>query len=157
MFQCDGSFILPIGQSALFFHPALKHIEVDTLTDLNYPYDVAVNNNQLLVASNCGNCITILTLIGNYISKFGEEGTGRGDLSDPTSLTIDMYGNIIVSEGGNHRVSVFNKDGVFIHYFGSKGSAEGQFSDPCGIALSPNGSIYISDSNNKRIQIFSDY
>ena len=129
---------------------------METLTELNYPHDVAVNNNQLLVASNCGNCITTLTLIGNYISKFGEEGTSRGDLSDPTSLTIDMYGNI-VTEGGNHRVSVFNKDGVFTHCYGSKDSAEGQFSLPYGIALSPNGSIYISDCNNKRIQFFSDY
>ena len=104
-----------------------------------------------------GHCISIFTLDGNYISKFGKRGTGRGDLSSPSSLTIDMYGSIIVTEYDNNRVSVFNKDGVFIHCFGSKGSAEGQFSGCCGIALSPNGSIYISDHGNKRIQTFSDY
>ena len=75
----------------------------------------------------------------------------------PTSLTIDMYGSIILTEGGNNRVSVFNKDGVFIHCFGSEGSAEGQFSSPFGIALSPNVSNYITDYYNNRIQVFSDY
>ena len=141
VFQCDGNFSQTIGQSG----------------ELKNPYDVAVNNNQLLVANYNGHCISIFTLDGNYISKFGKHGTGRGDLSSPTSLTIDMYGSIIVNEFDNNRVSVFNKNGVFIHCFGSKGSAEGQFSGCCGIALSPNGSIYISDLGNKRIQTFSDY
>ena len=141
VFQCDGNFSQTIGQSG----------------ELNYPHDVAINNNQLLVANGRSNCISIFTLDGNYISKFGKHGTGRGDLSKPTSLTIDMHGSIMITEGYNDRVSVFNKDGVFIHCFGSKGSAEGQFSNPCGIALSPNGSIYISDGYNKRIQIFSNY
>ena len=141
VFQCDGNFSHAIGQSG----------------ELNCPIDVAVTNNQLLVANYDGHCISIFTLDGNYISKFGKHGTGRGDLSSPTSLTIDMYGSILVTEQGNNRVSVFNKDGVFIHCFGSKGSAEGQFFSPYGIALSPNGSIYISDHGNKRIQTFSDY
>ena len=141
VFRCDGKFSQTIGQSG----------------ELKNPFDVAVTNNQLLVANFSGHCISIFTLDGNYISKFGKRGTGRGDLCKPTSLTIDMYGSIIITERDNHRVSVFNKDGVFIHCFGSKGSSEGQFSDPRGIALSPNGSIYICDHYNKRIQIFSDY
>ena len=141
VFQCDGNFSKTIGQSG----------------ELNYPFDVAVTNNELLVANFSGHCISIFTLDGNYISKFGKHGTGRGDLCNPTSLTIDIYGSIIITECGNHRVSVFNKDIVFIHCFGSNGSAEGQFSYPSGIALSPNGSIYICDYSNKRIQIFSNY
>ena len=141
VFQCDGNFSQIVGQSG----------------ELQNPFDVAVTNNQLLVANYHDNCISIFTLDGNYISKFGKDGTGRGDLSWPSSLTIDMYGNIITTESDNNRVSVFNKDGDFVHCFGSKGFAEGQFSSPCGIALSPNGSIYISDRNNKRIQIFSNY
>ena len=141
VFQCDGNFSQTIGQSG----------------ELKNPFDVAVTNNQLLVTDYGGDCISIFTLDGNYISKFGKRGTGRGDLSDPTSLTIDMYGSIMIAECGNNRVSVFNKDGVFIQCFGSEGYAEGQFSHCCGIALSPNGSIYISDLGNKRILTFSDY
>ena len=82
LFQCDGNFSQTIGQSG----------------ELNYPLDVAVTNNQLLVANYYGHCISIFTLDGNYISKFGKHGTGRGDLYRPTSLTIDMYGSIIITE-----------------------------------------------------------
>ena len=138
VFQCDGNFSQTIGQSG----------------ELNHPYDVAVNNNQLLVANYYGNCISVFTLDGNYISKFGTCGTGKGVLRNPASLTIGMYGSIIINGHGNNRVSVFNKDGVFIHCFGSYGSAEGQFSGACGIALSPAGNIYICDHNNKRVQSF---
>ena len=89
------------------------------------------------------------------MGKFGTQGTGRGQLSSPVGIATDMYGFILVTENGNHRVSIFDKDGVFVHCFGSNGSGHGQFSSPRGIAISPTGDIYISDSNNKRIQIFS--
>ena len=142
VFQCDGNFIHTIGQSS----------------QLNTPFDVAVNNNnQLLIADFSGHCISIFTLDGNYVSKFGTHGTSRGQLGTPSHLTIDMYGFILVTEGKNNRVSVFDKDGVFVHCFGSNGSTNGQFSSPYGIALSPNGSVYVNDYGNKRIQIFSEY
>ena len=83
----------------------------------------------------------------------GTQGCGRGQLCKPSSV-VDTYGFIFVTEGGNHRLSIFDKDGNFVHSFGSKGSANGEFSCPVRIALSPNGSVYISDCYNQRIQIF---
>ena len=134
VFQCDGKFIHTIGQSS----------------QLKTPFDVAVNNNnQLLIANLDDGSISIFTLDGNYVSKFGTRA--------PCSLAIDMYGFILITEGGNHCVSVFDKDGVLIHCFGSKGSANGQFFSPHGIVLSPNGSVYVTDHYNKRIQIFSNH
>ena len=142
VFQCDGKFIHTIGQPG----------------QLSAPFDVAVNNNNQLLITDCSShCISIFTLYGNYVSKFGTHGTSRGQLSNPSSLTIDMYGFILITERGNNRVSVFDKDGVFIHCFGSEGSTIRQFSSPDGIALSPNGTVYVSDRINKRIQIFSKY
>ena len=70
-------------------------------------------------------------------------------------IASDMDGFILVTEYGNHRVSVFNKHGVFMHCFGSEGSDRGEFTYPQGIAISPTGDIYVSDHSNKRIQIFS--
>ena len=64
--------------------------------------------------------------------------------------------SIIVTEEGNHRLSIFDQDGNCIHCFGSKGSANGQFSSPYGVAVSPKGRIYVSDRGNKKIQIFSN-
>ena len=139
VFQLDGQFSHIIGSG-----------------HLKYPQRIAVSSNdQLLVANTDHHCISIFTLDGNYVGKFGMQGTGRGQLSSPFGIATDMYGFIIVTEYGNHRVSIFDKDGMFVHGFGSKGSGHGQFTYPRGIAISPTGDIYISDSNNKRIQIFS--
>ncbi|XP_065915552.1 E3 ubiquitin-protein ligase TRIM71-like [Dysidea avara] len=100
---------------------------------LSIPQYITVTNNDQLLVANCGhNCISIFTLDGTYVGKFGEQGAGRGQLSRPTGITTDKYGFILVLESGNCRVSVFDKDGVFVHCFGSKGSAQGQFSSPCG-------------------------
>ena len=141
VFQCDGQFCQTFGSGHLS----------------NPQYITVTNNDQLLVANCSHNCISIFTLDGTYVGKFGEQGAGRGQLSSPTGITTDKYGFILVLECGNCRVSVFDKDGVFVHCFGSSGSAQGQFSTPYGgLAISNDGKIYITDYDNNRIQIFSD-
>ena len=138
MFQIDNQFSHIIGSG-----------------HLSHPNYISVSNDQLLVANNGHHCISIFTLDGNYVGKFGTQGTSREQLSKPVGIATDMYGFILVTEYGNNRVSIFDKDGVFMYCFGSTGSGHGQFSSPLGIAISPTGDIYISDCNNKRIQIFS--
>ncbi|XP_065916064.1 tripartite motif-containing protein 2-like [Dysidea avara] len=140
VFQCGGQFCKIFGSG-----------------HLSNPYHITVtNNDQLLVANYGHHCISIFTLDGAYVGKFGEQGTGRGKLNSPTGITTDKYGFILVLECGNCRVSVFDKDGVFVHCFGSRGSAQGQFSSNGGLAISNDGKIYITDHGNNRIQIFSD-
>ena len=52
--QCDGNFSQTIGQSG----------------ELNCPFDVVVNNNNhLLVANLYGNCVSVFTLDGIYITE----------------------------------------------------------------------------------------
>ena len=60
--------------------------------------------------------ISIFTLDGRYVSKFGTGGTSEGHLKYPSGLTIDtmMYSFILV-EYDNNCVSIFNKDRVFVH------------------------------------------
>ena len=123
---------------------------------LKYPWHIAVSSNdQLLVANSGYHCISIFTLHGNYVGKFGTQGTGRGQLSYPVGIATDMYGFVLVTDNSNHCASTFDKDGVFVHCFGSYGSGHGQFSHPRGIAISPTGDVFISDGDNNRIQIFS--
>ena len=40
--------------------------------------------------------VTLFTLDGNYVGKFGTQGAGMGELSYPTGIAIDMYGFILV-------------------------------------------------------------
>ena len=139
VFQLDGQFSHIIGSG-----------------QLDNPHYIAVNtNDQLLVADNSHHCISIFTLDGNYVGKFGTQGTGMGQLSSPSGIAIDMYGFILVTDYTNNSALIFDKEGAFVHSFGSSGSHNGQFSSPHQIAISPTGDIYICDTGNKRIQIFS--
>ena len=138
VFQLDGQFSHIIG---------LGHLKT--------PWYIAVSSNDQLLVTDHNQCISIFTLDGNYVGKFGTQGTGRGQLSSPAGIATDMCGFNVVTDDGKHRVSIFDKDGGFVHCFGSNGSGHGQFSWAQGIAISPTGDIYISDHGNKRIQIFS--
>ena len=139
VFKLDGQFSHIIGSGQL---GNLHHIAVNT-------------NDQLLVADYSQHCISIFTLDGNYVGKFGMQGTGRGHLSNPSGVATDMHGFVLVTDNTNNSALIFDKDGAFVHNFGSKGSGHGQFSSPRQIAISPTGDIYICDTENKRIQIFT--
>ena len=137
VFQTDGKFHHTIGSGQLCG-----------------PHDVTVTgNNQLLVADCAHHCIYTFTLDGDYVGKFGTYGAGRGELSSPYGVAVDMYGFILVTDANNH-VSIFDKSGNFTYCFGSQGSAIGQFWYPHGIAVNANGNVHVSDKDNRRIQVF---
>ena len=139
VFQLDGQFSHIIESDHLY-----------------HPHYMAVNANDHLLVTNIGShCISMFTLDGNYVDKFGTHGTGRGELNEPLNIAIDIHGFILVIERVNNRVSIFNKDGVFVHSFGSGGPGLGQFAWPNGLAISPTGDIYTGDTSNGRVQIFS--
>ena len=68
-----------------------------------------------------------------------------------TTCSNDM---VYVSEGSNHRVSVFTSEGVFVSSFGSRGEGPGQFRFPRGVAVDYSGVVYVCDRDNNRVQIF---
>ena len=138
VFQTNGKFCVSFGSDIL-----------------GRPSDVAVDaKNRLLVDDYTNSCIYIFTLDGGYVGKFGSPGSGRDQLYHPHCLTTTLSGYVLVTDTGNHRISIW-KDGNCIHSFGCLGSGNGEFNSPRGIALSPSGDIYVSDYGNKRIQIFS--
>ena len=118
----------------------------------NHPCAVALDyEGHLYVVEFHNNCITKLTIKGQPIRRIISEGFPPGQLSLPSSLTINI--NLVyVSECGNHRVSIFDTSGKFLHCFGKYGSGEGEFNNPCGITVDKLGyRVYVSDTDNGRI------
>ena len=116
VFQLDGQF---------------SHIIVCIILTTYVPFNQY--QNQLLVADNGHHCISIFTLNGDYVGKYGTRDTGQGQLSFPIGITVDIHGFIFVTEQNTNCVSIFDKDGIFVHCFGSKGTDYGHFSWPTGI------------------------
>ncbi len=92
---------------------------------------------------------------GEYLEKFGSEGTGNGQLKDPLDIA-SSGGNLYVSDYGNSRVEEFSTTGKYESQFGKSGTGSGEFKEPYGIATDPKtGNLYVVDAGNKRVQEFS--
>lgn len=92
---------------------------------------------------------------GQFISKFGSEGTGNGQFKNPVGVTTDATGKIYVVDSDNHRVQVFNSAGVYQSKFGTEGFGDGQLTYPKGVLILSNGKIAVASQNSYRIQIFN--
>ena len=91
----------------------------------------------------------------SYLSAFGSEGTGDGQLHWPTGAAVDASGNLWVVDTENNRVEKFNSKGEYLTKFGSAGTGNGQFVTPLGIALTATGNIWVTDAGNSRVQEFN--
>ena len=51
---------------------------------------------------------------GDWVTSFGEPGTGPGQFRTPHAIAIDAKNNIYVGDRGNQRVQIFNTDGKYL-------------------------------------------
>jgi len=86
--------------------------------------------------------------------RTGSEGSGNGQLYNPTGIGIDSYGYVYVTEGSSSRVQKFTSTGAFLTKWGSLGSGNGGFNYPFGVAVDKNDYVYVVDTQNDRIQKF---
>lgn len=122
----------------------------------NRPVSIAVNSStsETYVVDANNKRIQKFDRDGNFISKWGSNGTGDNQFGSPLSVEIDSAGNVYVVDTGNHRIQKFDRDGNFISKWGSNGTANGQFKSPADIAIDTSNNIYIADWGNNRIQKF---
>ena len=49
----------------------------------------------------------VFELSGKFVTKFGREGSGRGELNNPVSTANLNDGGIVVCDSSNHRIQLF--------------------------------------------------
>ncbi len=117
------------------------------------PAGIAVGNlacrceeeHHLYVAIPSKDKVEDLTIVGGNLERgktpesFGKEGSGNGELIEPTgvaarekeAIEYNDY-NVFVTDKGNHRVEVFEQSPIEVEYtktFGTAGSGEGELLD----------------------------
>ena len=132
------------------------------------PADIAFNSGKMYIVNHGSSCIDVYS--ANDHKPLFRMGTGPGllprneDLSCPSSLAIDSFGYVYVTEVSaplfstkrfmNSRISVYQIDGTLVRSFGSKGKIHGCFDNPCGITINhEDGSLYVCDTDNDRVVI----
>ena len=121
-----------------------------------WPTSIAMDSQEnVYVADEWLNRISIFSKNGDFIGKWGKPGSGPGELDRPAGLAINGDGILYLSDSRNHRVQRFTLDGQYLGKFGSFGVGHGQFHMPWGLAVDQDGLVYVADWRNDRIQVFS--
>ncbi len=88
---------------------------------------------------------------GNFVKRFGKQGSGEGEFKNPTSVCMDGEGHVVVADLYNNRIRVLTKDGEPVFKFGDSGI--GKLNLPIGCIFHKN--LYIvSDHGNHCLKVF---
>ena len=146
----DTSLFIP-------FNPYLDNITpVRTITELNGPWGVAVNDDgHVIVTEYRNHCVTIMDNEGKEEKSLGGKGR-RGNVTFAYHLGVAITPDNFILLSDGHRIQKISMDGDCIASVGEYGSGQQQFNIPDGIAISPiTGQVYIADSGNHRIQVLN--
>ncbi len=88
-----------------------------------------------------------------FVSSWGEKGTGPGQFRDPTGIAI-AGDDVFVADSRNGRIQVFDQDGHFRRQFGAPGEGLGKLGRPMNLTIHGD-EVYVPEYFNDQIQVFS--
>ncbi len=113
-------------------------------------------NGYLYVADRFNHRIQKFNLNGDFITKWGSQGSADGQFDEPYSIATDSDGNVYISDGKNHRIQKFTSNGVFISKWGKHGySGEGEFAWDTRLSTDSDNYVYVVDRGTSLIQKFT--
>lgn len=119
------------------------------------PSGIAVRGDKLYLTDVKGHRVLVLDRAsGKELSSFGGTGRGPGKTNFPTNLTVDLDGNIYVSEALNGRVQKFSPGGKLLQTYGKLGRRIGELVRPKGVAVDRRSNLYVVDAATEHAQIF---
>jgi sugar lactone lactonase YvrE len=133
-----------------------KLTEACTPVVMRKPGGVAVDSaGHVWVADTWNSRVDEFSNTGEYINRFGTEGTGEGQFKEPEGIAVDSKGDVWVADTGNSRVEELSSTGTFIGMFGEGGAQTGQLAAPAALAIDSSGNVWVADTGNKRVEEFS--
>jgi sugar lactone lactonase YvrE len=131
------------------------------LNQINYPYNIFVNEEQSLYVSDSQNHRLLKWMKGAVegivVVGGNEQRKERSQLSYPDGVWVDEMGTVYVAEECNQRVTRWLKDetrGVLVVGGNGEGNATNQFNCPEGLSFDRQGNMYVADCDNHRVQQF---
>ena len=132
----------------------------------NQPLDVAVDKlGNIYVADNTAHRIRKVTPTGAVTTLAGgvagaADGTGTAaQFKNPSGLTIDLDGNVIVADRINNKIRKVTPAGVVTTVAGTGvageqdgHAAEATFNNPYGVAVDQDGNILVADLSGARLR-----
>lgn len=186
VFDLAGKFLYKIGKVAPYDGPDkfLAERYKGQLIGSNYngefnrPVAVAVDRetSDILVADTFNYRVQRFSSDGKFLSKIGTYGDGPGQFGVVKGVSTDSDGNIYVTDGQQHRMTIFDKKGDLLYIMGDTDTSKkgdngstvfaansfahngkvfvGGFIMPQGVYIDDKDRIYVADSMNHGWQQF---
>lgn len=115
------------------------------------PDGIAVSSTGTVFVSNTTNDrIDRYDSAGVFQGSWGSAGAGAGQFADPSRLSLDTSGDLLVADKGNNRVQKLNgTTGAHMLTIGA-----GTLSRPEGVTVDLAGNVIVADTGNQRIARF---
>lgn len=110
-----GKDFFVIQNLVIFFSVCFSEVYVEPLyivdnngVGLQGASGIAIDcNDQIFISDTGHHRIVVCTPEGGYITHFGGEGSGPGELKRPCGLDVTADGTVVVADGGNKRLQLF--------------------------------------------------
>ena len=122
----------------------------------NSPRGVAVDSSgYVYVADTFNHLVHKFTPEGQFVNRWGSEGSGNEEFFEPYGIAIDSSGNFYVADTQNDRIQKFTSNGEFVTTWGTSGWENSQFWFPYAVGVDSSDYVYVADTDNHRIQKFT--
>ncbi|XP_078661214.1 E3 ubiquitin-protein ligase TRIM32-like [Branchiostoma floridae x Branchiostoma belcheri] len=148
MFRPDGTLVETMSGKGKSLLASL----LSRQQGMKFPRYVTVDREGNILVSDWDNhCVYVYIEDGQFLFKFGSEGSGEGQLKEPCGICTDSAGNIIVVDGGNRRVGMFNKTGKLLKHITT------DMKEPRAVAMATQGQLVITDYKKQNVTIFQNF
>ena len=115
---------------------------------LLHPLSCVSHKNRFFVSDSGHSCIKVFDQAGQFLYKFGSEGTKNGQFVIPSGLHIDRHDCLLVCDQGSGRFQKFSLEGRFIGKCTTLG-----LENLNGVAEMPDGRILVTSTRSKKVYI----
>ena len=134
---------------------AIGRVSSETIPmDLDYPTEIAIGNNELVVVDSANSRVHVMDLQCQLVAQFSIPAIPGPPSIDEVGLSIDVTGNIYVSNVTDSHIRIYGRDGSLLGSFGRPGMEVGEFNSPAGLWVDGKNRLYVADTNNGRVQVF---
>ena len=112
------------------------------------PFSCVSHKNRFFVSDSGHSCIKVFDQAGQFLYKFGSNGTKNGQFVRPSGLHIDRHDCLLVCDQGSGRFQKFSLEGLFIGKCTTPG-----LENLNGVAEMPDGRILVTSTKSKKVYI----
>ncbi len=131
-FSPQGEVLLALGQAGVAGSgPGLLNEPCDVITAPNGDIFVSDGHSGQEADPPAGTTGRIIKYnrAGEYITQWGQMGSGPREFRTPHALALDSQGRLFVADRGNNRIQIYDRDGNYIDSYYQFGRISGLFID----------------------------